>query len=172
MRRVEIDLGLRMEMRHYPEVIARDIATIRSALRSNTGAQPASEERERALDALEDRIRDEERRAVRRPAEFVTLTMAEAKALRALRSSPPVAPEGARDWRPIETAPKDGTVVVGWFVSTRPNWSVLPPSADVMYWTDHNGGGWVRHAHGEPMYWHPLPPTPPGAARPHAGDER
>ena len=68
------------------------------------------------------------------------------------------------DWRPIETAPKDGTEVR----------LLCPGGEDRGHYDDYNGrfpgewsipGEWsTRHGHGEPTHWMPLP-EPPEAVR-------
>lgn len=56
------------------------------------------------------------------------------------------------NWRPIETAPKDGTVILGY-------WS--PEYAETIYWSDgswfwsHDGDTWWR---GGPTHWAPFEP--------------
>lgn len=68
-------------------------------------------------------------------------------------------------WRPIETAPKDGThirVRVRW---QGRGWPEPIYNDDEARWTDHNGGGWVHYVLGDPVEWMPLPP-PPGGPRP------
>jgi len=76
--------------------------------------------------------------------------------------------EKSVEWRPIETAPKDGTDVVIY----APNCGVL-----VAYWSDSiwasvnnpvrgQGGGWVQEVHRSdtcvfsPTHWMPLPSPP------------
>jgi hypothetical protein len=70
----------------------------------------------------------------------------------------------SEEWRPIETAPKDGTWIVAWCVHpyassmTQPDEYVGPVVAS---WIDHNGGGWTWHGHlGNFTHWMPLPPPP------------
>lgn len=58
------------------------------------------------------------------------------------------------EWRPIETAPKDGTRLI---LATISDGDVDSSSG---YWTDHNGGGWVRFMPWQPTHWLPLPPIP------------
>lgn len=62
-------------------------------------------------------------------------------------------------WLPIESAPRDGTPILGWFEN--PFW---PSAPGVLYWIDHNGGGWTHYANGKPTHWQPLPPPPAKAA--------
>jgi hypothetical protein len=68
-------------------------------------------------------------------------------------------------WHPIETAPKDGTVILG-------------PDGDEVYWSDQRfcalgmpagscGPGWVSVLAGHlpvdaPTHWSPVPPPPEG----------
>ena len=60
-------------------------------------------------------------------------------------------------WQPIETAPKDGTMILAYFVND--HW---PSVVGTMQWTDFNGGGWVHYPNGKPTRWQPLP-APPAA---------
>ncbi len=76
------------------------------------------------------------------------------------------------DWQPIETAPKDGTEVVGWFPyhST----ATLGGSVFVMRWNDDRyhkrpvpyweASGWVwgrrDQREKQPTHWMPLPDPP------------
>jgi nucleoid-associated protein YgaU len=81
-------------------------------------------------------------------------------AVRALRLSPPA--QAASPWQPIETAPKDGTPVLAWYVR-RVHWREDPEEdvgAAVASWTVHNGGGWVSYSLGRPTHWTPLPAPP------------
>jgi hypothetical protein len=68
-------------------------------------------------------------------------------------------------WRPIETAPKDGTEIVLWPALRRPIDGVVPPTTGAWYtlsgeglWYDlsvgHHNGFW------KPTHWMPLPPAP------------
>lgn len=59
------------------------------------------------------------------------------------------------EWQPIETAPRDGRIVLGWF--TNPRW---PSGPGMLQWTDFNGGGWTHYANGTPTHWMPLPEPP------------
>jgi len=71
-------------------------------------------------------------------------------------------------WLPIETAPRDGTRILIWFVHAHARFSEDPFSegwaaAHEAHWIDHNGGGWTWHGLcGVATYWQPLPspPTP------------
>jgi hypothetical protein len=63
--------------------------------------------------------------------------------------------EGLREWRDIETAPRDGTEILTF--SDRIGLGNM-----VLYWAD---GYWREKANGlglkyEPTHWQPLPPTP------------
>ena len=55
------------------------------------------------------------------------------------------------DWRPIETAPKDGTWILGW----NPKWK-NPHSMRFHrgMWRDYASGYW------QPREWHPMPDLP------------
>jgi len=73
----------------------------------------------------------------------------------------------ARAWRPIESAPKDGTDVLVWCV--HPNAKYCDTLADasdwqcsvVARWIEHNGGGWTWHGMlGTFTHWMPLPAAP------------
>jgi hypothetical protein len=63
------------------------------------------------------------------------------------------------EWRPIETAPDDGRVVLAWvrFPSGNGNWNILQRDIDGE-WLDDNGD---RLAPYEPTHWMPLPDPPP-----------
>ena len=58
------------------------------------------------------------------------------------------------EWRPISTAPKDRTIELGF---DYPGHLFTCSSG---YWTDHNGGGWVRQCLYQPTHWRPLPQPP------------
>jgi hypothetical protein len=67
------------------------------------------------------------------------------------------------DWRPIETAPRDGTHILVWVHDDSPLRRYLgehQSGCSIAAWTDHNGGGWAMNRFGEPTHWMPLP-TPP-----------
>jgi hypothetical protein len=60
------------------------------------------------------------------------------------------------EWQPIETAPKDGTrVFLGY------DYQGFLFTASTGYWTEHNGGGWVRECMFQPTHWMRLPEPPP-----------
>lgn len=69
-------------------------------------------------------------------------------------------------WQPIETAPKDGTRVLIWFVHENAKFSKDPigegwAAAHEAQWIDHNGGGWTWHGLcGVATLWQPLPSPP------------
>jgi hypothetical protein len=73
------------------------------------------------------------------------------------------------EWRTIDSAPKDGTEVLGWIVyDGRLAYSPDPfQRASIMYWDAgcFNPGwerepGWHKEWIGEPTHWQPLPPPP------------
>lgn len=67
------------------------------------------------------------------------------------------------DWQPIETAPKDGAVIMGWigvpwlFSWQEEKWHGVIP---------HDSGYalmWVRSAkYNQPTHWQPIPEPPEG----------
>ena len=69
-------------------------------------------------------------------------------------------------WREIESAPKDGTRILVWFVHANAAYSKDPvaegwEAAHEAYWIDHNGGGWTWYGLcGIAKYWQPLPAPP------------
>jgi hypothetical protein len=71
------------------------------------------------------------------------------------------------DWRPIETAPKDGTVILIWEISAVTNLTV--PHVCMARWQKHRlykaGGYWNSFASqsqvATPTWWMPLPAHPP-----------
>jgi hypothetical protein len=74
-------------------------------------------------------------------------------------------PPGA--WRPIETAPKDGTSVLVYVPLTEDTRWLLPPTGMVSARYVNDLAGWTTRGVGglSPTHWMPLPP-PPGAAPP------
>lgn len=68
----------------------------------------------------------------------------------------------AREWQPIETAPKDGTPILGWWGLDRYF------RGAVVRWVDPSRG-WELSWSGErlvdpPTHWQPLPPPPKRSA--------
>lgn len=66
------------------------------------------------------------------------------------------------DWQPIETAPKDGTAVLGWVPRLG---YVARQDCIPMHWSGWGGGVWENSTSGhkigvEPEFWMPLPPPP------------
>jgi len=69
---------------------------------------------------------------------------------------PPVAPVSERDWLPIESAPKDGTVIQvrcedkNFAIEFLASWQVIPDSRE-----DGDGWGWIAKNEDEhPQDWH------------------
>lgn len=72
-------------------------------------------------------------------------------------------------WRPIESAPKDGTPILAWcvhhyarYATDGKDWA----APVVTQWINHNGGGWTWNGMaGAFTHWRPLPapPAPEGA---------
>jgi hypothetical protein len=68
------------------------------------------------------------------------------------------------EWLPIETAPKDGSAVLGYF----PGYdgvSFARRDVIAMYWSGWGGGIWDcassgHHIHQSPTHWMPLPSPP------------
>lgn len=72
------------------------------------------------------------------------------------------------EWQPIETAPRDGTWVLGWLGETE----FYRAHPNIIAWTKHNHVpiyGWVYSSGSagdgeveacEPTHWQPLPPPP------------
>lgn len=71
-----------------------------------------------------------------------------------------------REWKPIETAPKDGTPILAWCVHENAKFCKDPIAEGfkfmvIAYWTTFNKGGWVWHGgNGTFTHWMPLPPPP------------
>lgn len=65
------------------------------------------------------------------------------------------------NWHPIETAPKDGTVILGW----QKEWG---DAALTIVWVDSRGGYWGLAGcssldlgdNGQPTHWYSVPETP------------
>lgn len=82
-------------------------------------------------------------------------------ALRALRPAPAVAGEG---WQTIESAPKDGTEILGFIPGSRiGHLQEEPDIIDAVFWKS-NTGGWRHrsddHIHLNVTHWQPLPASP------------
>lgn len=82
------------------------------------------------------------------PAEAAAL-LAELSALRA-----------EREWRPIESAPKDGTSILAWF----PDWGGEARAMSVKWIAPHSGWSMPGYGGLTPPYWQPLPAPPTDAA--------
>jgi len=81
--------------------------------------------------------------------------------------------EGRREagaWQPIETAPKDGTVILAWIPAHEGD----KPEVAPVRWQSHVTGRWVHDASDwtleapMPTHWQPLP-APPVARTPEEG---
>jgi hypothetical protein len=60
-------------------------------------------------------------------------------------------------WQPIETAPKDGTLILaidGLKMIARPSW-YFAPSSQTFGWLKDNGRYW------KPTHWQPMPELSP-----------
>lgn len=71
-------------------------------------------------------------------------------------------------WQSIETAPKDGTEVLGWLVHPGDAYSEEPfQRASIISWEEAVPGEYGHKARwdqkwiGEPTHWMPLPAPPP-----------
>lgn len=60
-----------------------------------------------------------------------------------------------REWKTMESAPRDGTRIILGF-----DYEAYLFTASSGYWTDHNGGGWVRQCQFQPTHWMPMQPLP------------
>lgn len=82
----------------------------------------------------------------------------------AILSALPGAGQGEVGWRPIESAPKDGTVILAWCVHPHARWATDDKEWScpvVTQWITHNGGGWTWNGMaGTFTHWMPLPPPP------------
>jgi hypothetical protein len=63
--------------------------------------------------------------------------------------------EGRSGWRPIDSAPRDGTRVMMWGAG----WDA--PQTHT-WWNEANAEIELRHWHDPPTHWMPLPPPPTG----------
>lgn len=64
------------------------------------------------------------------------------------------------EWQPIESAPHDRTIMLGY------DYEGFLFACSSGYWTEHNGGGWVRLCPFQPTHWMPLPnPPEPGEGK-------
>lgn len=65
--------------------------------------------------------------------------------------------EMGEGWRPIETAPKDGTIIIVYRPNGSPNGYI--PQVGYDYW--YKGMAWGRsNADTQPTLWQPLPAAP------------
>lgn len=77
-------------------------------------------------------------------------------------TKPETTPQEAMQWRPIESAPRDGTEILVWVGHNplnghKPEWSHMAHAR----WTKHNNGGWVWEGLcGLITHWMPLPEAP------------
>jgi hypothetical protein len=67
------------------------------------------------------------------------------------------------EWRPIETAPRDGTEVLLYTTAFNGEWIVVQGAYFSSPKQIDDGWETAFGFHGEPTHWQPLPP-PPGAA--------
>ena len=63
-------------------------------------------------------------------------------------------------WRPIESAPRDGTAFFGW-LPDRVGY-VARQDIAICYWSEWGAGIWAINGHNgaasQPTHWQPLPP--------------
>ena len=70
-----------------------------------------------------------------------------------------MAEAAAGEWQPIETAPKDGTLIIAY----RPKGNKYIRNVSQDYWmiTETGRGVWAKsNSYREPTHWHPLPAPP------------
>lgn len=72
---------------------------------------------------------------------------------------------GVQEWRPIETAPKDGTVVIAWFGSSQSPYAESVSCQNGEWFYSHDGDKPSLH----PSHWLPLPPPPSSAEQGEGG---
>ena len=98
----------------------------------------------------EDQMRHRKYQEREDAADAIDALLAELKELRA-----------EREWRPIETAPKDGTEILLRGIVTYPSIDEGKRVTVIGYWADMNGGGWVWYgATTNFTHWRPLPEPP------------
>lgn len=59
------------------------------------------------------------------------------------------------EWQPIETAPKDRSVLLAAWVASGPYYV-----REVGWWEEADGGFWSFPSEGVPTHWMPLPEPP------------
>lgn len=71
------------------------------------------------------------------------------------------------EWRPIETAPKDGTNFQAWCTHStggfwEPKARFNPDTGAFEMWgrVDYDMEGWETYPHSAPTHWQPLPEPP------------
>jgi hypothetical protein len=68
--------------------------------------------------------------------------------------------EQEKGWQPIETAPKDGTLVIGALIDGGKVWRVHEMRFARIAWYTNSGGGLPKMTH-----WMPLPEPPADASK-------
>ena len=66
----------------------------------------------------------------------------------------------AARWRPIETAPKDGTHILGWDGNTQTTVKWWQWHGGRGYWDLVEWGAYAEDGEGNPTHWMPLPDPP------------
>jgi len=75
-------------------------------------------------------------------------------------------PAPIEQWQPIETSPKNGTVILGYGVSGRVGMASKVPRDDCEMWTFCGTTADVMYQPSvKPTHWMPLPVAPEGAAK-------
>lgn len=72
-------------------------------------------------------------------------------------------------WKPIKTAPKDGTKIIGRDADGNFSVAHFCKNGINCYWELEVPGSWADSAYWEPVYWHPLPEFNDQAQRPAKG---